>query len=131
MDSLIRIDDIIQNYVIRNNPLHGAIIADYAINVRASAVRDSYWTSDFQGGQTLQRSLYTIKQSGRVFWMLFLKYSLPTAREYFGWCRSMLLNIACFDKLYGITADALGNIKLMERTLNGLAAFLGYKNWKR
>ena len=84
MDSLIRIDDVIENYVINNNPLNGAVIADYMLNVTSLAVRDSYWTSNFQGGKALSRSLYTIQKAGKVFWMFFLKYSLPTAREYFG-----------------------------------------------
>jgi hypothetical protein len=129
MDSLIRIDDVIQNYVIQNNPLHGAIIADYVLNVKASVVRDNFWTSEFRGGTAIQRTLYTIKQSGTVFWTFFLKYALPTAREYFGWVRSMLLNIACFEKLHGIKAEALLNITLMERTLDGVALFLGYRDW--
>ena len=78
MDSLIRIDDLIENYVININPLHGVIIADYLLNVTALAVRDRFWTADFRGGTGIPTSLYTIEQSGQVFWTFFLKYTLLT-----------------------------------------------------
>ena len=67
MDSLIRLDDVIQDYVLENNPLGGAIICDYALNVKPRAVRDSFWQADYRGGVRHQRSLYSVKQAGRVF----------------------------------------------------------------
>ena len=130
MDSLIRLDDVIQDYVMQYNPLFGAIICDYALNVKPRAVRDSFWQADFRGGASHQRSLYSVKQAGRVFWSFFLKYSVPTAQEYFGWVREMLLNIACFERLLGIKAEALRNIDQMIRVMEGIAHFLGYKQWR-
>ena len=130
MDSLIRIDDLIENYVIANNPLHGVILADYALDVTALAIRDRFWTADFRGGTGLPRSLYSIGQAGQVFWTFFLKYCTPTTREYFGWCRDLLLNIACFEKLIGIKADGVREVKHIEQLMNELAYFLGYRDWE-
>ena len=129
MDSLIRIDDVIEKYVLQVNPLHGVIIADYALNVTALAARDAFWTNDFRGGTGLPRSDFTIAQAGQVFWTFFLKYCLPTAQEYFGWCREMLLNIACFEKLLGIKPAGVRAVGWLEDIMNQLALFLGYKNW--
>ena len=130
MDSLIRLDDVIQDYVLENNPLNGAIICDYALNVKPRAVRDSFWQADYRGGKRHQRSLYSVKQAGRVFWTFFLKYTIPTAQEYFGWVREMLLNIACFERLLGIKAEALRNIDQMVRVMEGIARFLGNTQWR-
>ena len=132
MDSLIQIDDLIESYIIENNPLSGVIIADYALNVTAITVRDRFWLPNFNGGSGIERSHYTLNQSGKVFWTLFLKYSLPTIQQYFGWVRSMLLNIACFDKLLGIKAEGLqlSNIDWLTNCMNNLAWTLKYANYK-
>ena len=129
MDSLMQIDDLMENYVIQINPLHGAIIADFALQNTALSIRDNFWTDDFHGGTRIPRTQYSIGQAGQVFWTLFIKYCLPTAQEYFGWCRDMLMNIACFEKLYGIRADGLNSISAIEQIMNELARFIGYKTW--
>ena len=113
MNSLIQLDDMVEAYIVLNNPLAGAIIGDYLLNVNAITIRDRFWLPNFDFGKSIERSPYTIKQAGDVFWTFFLKYCIPTYKQYLGWVRDICKHIACFDRLLGIKAEGLqiGNLK--------------------
>ena len=123
----MRIDDVMEKYIFPYNPLHGPIIADTLLVNTALALRDRYWSDNFAA---LPRTPISIKDAGNIFWTFFLKYALPTAQEYFGWCRELLLNIACFEKLLNIKAEGIRDIETIARIMNELAHFLGHKQWK-
>ena len=128
-DSIIQLDDMVEAHIILNNPLAGAIIGDYLLNVDAITIRDRFWLPNFDFGTTIDRSPYPIKQAGDVFWTFFLKYCAPTQKQYLGWVRDILKHIACFERLLGIKAAGLqvGNILQLEEIMNDLMRAFGIK----
>ena len=133
MDSLILIDDIIQDYVIEHNPLHGLIIADYLMNANAKTIRDEMYRNEedasYRPGTDLDKKLYSIRLMGDIFWLMFMRYSQPTCIEYFGWVRSLLIHIGCFMTLLNYKPKGLYNVTKLEQIMDAIARYMDIKEW--